>query len=171
MTDVLLTRELQQEALSRAYAHAIAAKAGYATSEPHPDLDGVDLEIKSGGNPLDMRAGLDFQLKATTRLRRLADSDLRYDLKVRNYDLLRGPSQTPRLLLILELPNEESEWLSITHEELTLRRCAYWVNLRDAPEPTSATTIAIPVPESNLFTPDTLRDLMEQSRQHGRIIQ
>ena len=36
MTDTLLTAPDREEALSRAYAYAVAARAGYVTSFPHP---------------------------------------------------------------------------------------------------------------------------------------
>ena len=62
MSDVLLTVPDQEEALSRAYAHAIAAGAGYITADYDLDRDGVDLRIQAGGP---MRPALELQLKAT----------------------------------------------------------------------------------------------------------
>ena len=49
MTDVLLTGPDQEEALSRAYAYAVTARAGYVTAVPELDRDGVDLRIHAGG--------------------------------------------------------------------------------------------------------------------------
>ena len=49
MTANLLTPARRKEALSRVYAEALAASAGFATSVPKPDLDSVDLQIRAGG--------------------------------------------------------------------------------------------------------------------------
>ena len=61
MTDSLLTVPDQEEALSRVYVKAVAARAGYGTAHPVPDRDSVDLRIHAGGP---MRPALDLQLKA-----------------------------------------------------------------------------------------------------------
>ena len=65
MTDNLLTKSDRQEALSRAYAHAVAAQAGYVTAVYESDRDGVDLRIQASGV---MRPALELQLKATINL-------------------------------------------------------------------------------------------------------
>lgn len=167
MTDSVLTPQLQEEALSLAYAHAVAAGAGYATSKRDFDTDGVDIQINAGGH---MRPALDLQLKATTGLRTIGTGELRYDLKLRNYELLREPTQTPRLLLILDLPQDQAHWVTISPDELVLRHRAYWVNLLDQPErmATHDTSVTIDVPKPNLLTIASLQALMEQSRS-GRI--
>ena len=67
MTDALLTSNDEEEALSRVYVQAVAARAGYVTSKCDLDRDGVDLRIHAGG---DMRPALDLQLKATINLRK-----------------------------------------------------------------------------------------------------
>ena len=53
------------------------------------------------------------QLKATA-LSDSADGHYRFALKRRNYDLLREETQTPRLLVVLELPSDEDRWITIT---------------------------------------------------------
>lgn len=92
----------QKAALSVVYAKAVAARAGYVTSVPDLDRDGVDLRIEAGGA---MRPALDLQLKATARLGVPAFGSLTFALKRRNYDLLRVDTQTPRILVVLVLPD------------------------------------------------------------------
>ena len=111
----------------RAYAQAVAARAGYLTSVYDFDRDGVDLRIQAGG---DMRPALELQLKATINLGRPRDGHFRFRLNRRNYDLLRDQTQTPRLLVVLDLPRDQREWMTVTVDELVLRRCAYWLNLK-----------------------------------------
>ena len=162
MTDALLSLEDRQEALSRIYAQAVAARAGYVVVERDFDRDGVDIEIKAGGR---MMPGLALQLKATTRLVRPKDGYLAFPLKIRNYDLLRIEAQTPRLLVVLSLPERESDWMTIDEEGLLLRCCAYWLNLEGSPESGNTTSVTVYLPEENLLTPDALCALMQASRE------
>ena len=166
MTDALITTEMREEALSRLYVHAVATGAGYTTSTPSPDCDGVDLQIQAGGA---MRPALHLQLKATINLEKNDKGDVRYPLKVRNYNLLRKKTQTPRLLVILDLPRDEDRWMTVTVNKLVLRKRAYWLSLQGFKETTNTTNVTVKVPEGNLFDFKSLRTLMDQSR--GGIVQ
>lgn len=158
--DVLLTEADRKEALSRVYAHAVAARAGYITAVYDQDRDGVDLRIQAGG---EMRPAIELQLKATVNLAATDDGYFRFPLKRRNYDLLRIETQTPRLLVVLDLPRDESRWMTITADELVLRRRAYWLNLKGMDETTNPTSVTVRIPEQNVFDPESLRALMVQS--------
>lgn len=161
MTDTLLTVPDREEALSRAYAYAVAARAGYVTSIPDLDRDGVDLRIQAGG---EMHPALDLQLKATINLGDPHEGYVRFPLKRRNYDLLRQPTKTPRLLVVLDLPRDERHWMTITADELILRRRAYWLNLKGAEESDNQSSVTVRIPTGNLFTVESVRALMDQSR-------
>ena len=166
MSDALLSAEDQKEALSRVYVQAVAAVAGYATAELDFDRDGVDLQIHAGGA---MRPALDLQLKATVNLHLATDGDLRFTVPRRNYDLLRIETQTPRLLVVLDLPDEPSQWMTITDDELVLRRRAFWLNLRGHEATENQSSVTVRIPRQNVFDVESLRALMDQSR--GGIIQ
>ncbi len=162
MTDALLTSPDQEEALSRVYAEAVAARAGYVTANYDLDRDGVDLRIQAGG---EMRAALELQLKATVNLGEPKDDGcFRFPLKRKNYDLLRVETQTPRLLLVLDLPNDEHQWMTITENELVVRHRAYWLNLKGYEETTNQWTVTVKLPRANLFDVEGLHALMKQSR-------
>lgn len=163
--DAVISQAQSQERLSFAYVRAVAACAGYATSEPNPDMDGIDLRVSATG---DMHPSIDIQLKATTNLNRRSNSSLSYALPVRNYELLREPVQTPRLLVLLDLPDDQTEWLTITHEELALKKCAYWVDLSDHPETARSTSVTIDVPRDNLLDVKGLIGRMDWSRNLAR---
>ena len=162
MSSALLEVADQEEALSRAYAHAVAARAGYLTAVYDFDRDGVDLRIQAGGA---MRPALDLQLKATINLGQPRDGHFRFRLNRRNYDLLRDQTQTPRLLVVLDLPRDQREWMTITVDELVLRRCAYWLNLKGHEETDNRRSVNVRIPAGNLFDVNGLRALMEQSRE------
>ena len=161
MTDALLTDQDREEALSRVYARAVAADAGYVTAECDFDRDGVDLRIHAGGN---MRPAIDLQLKATVNLTKVANGHYRFPLKRRNYDLLRQETVTPRLLVVLDLPKDTNQWLTITANELVLRRRAYWLNLKGSEETNNQTSVTVRIPTENVFEVESLRKLMDQSR-------
>lgn len=161
MTGALLTVPDQEEALSRAYAHAVAARAGYVTAVYDMDRDGVDLRIQDGG---EMRPALELQLKATINLGESSEGSFRFPLKCRNYESLRIETQTPRLLVVLDLPRDKNEWMTITENDLVLRRRAYWLSLKGYEETDNRSSVTVRIPSDNLFDVDGLRGLMEQSR-------
>jgi hypothetical protein len=161
VTDGLLTLQDREEAFSRAYIQALAAGAGYVVATKDFDRDGVDVEIQAGGA---MRPALALQLKATINLPLAGDGAYRYPLKRRNYDLLRLPTQVPRLLAVLDLPADEDEWLTVMAENLILRRCAFWATLAGLPDTDNRETVTISLPPANRLDVASLRWLMEKSR-------
>lgn len=165
MTDNLLTIADQEEELSFVYVRAIAAQAAYATAAPSLDRSGVDLSIHAGGA---MKPALDLQLKASVNLAKRDDGFVRHKLKRHNYDSLRIETQTPRLLVVLDLPADRDRWVTVTEEKLILRNRAYWLSLRGFPETANEVSITVKIPEANLFNVDSMRRLMDQSRR-GRI--
>lgn len=156
----LLTIPDQEELLSKAYAHAVAAHAGYVTAVYERDRDGVDMRILAGD---EMRPALELQLKATITLHDGGDH-VRFRLPRRNYDLLRLATQTPRLLVVLALPNDPNQWMDITADELVIRYRAYWMSLPGFGETANQTSVTVHIPKQNRFDVAGLQSLMEQSR-------
>jgi len=104
-------------------------------------------------------------LKATTELRERRDGFLSFRLSIKNYQGLRDETQTLRLLVVLELPEDESLWMTVTDEELVLRRRAYWLSLQQNYEDIiDQDTVTIHFPKCNVLDVETLRNLMEKSR-------
>ena len=162
MTGTLLTGPDQKEGLSLVYTKALATRAGFLSSVPEPDRDSVDLRIQAGGP---RRPALDLQLKATVDLGEPQAGRLPYRLSVKNYNDLSILTQTPRLLVVLELPKDNARWMTVTAEELVLRRRAYWLSLQQGHEEiVGQQTVTVHIPEQNVFDVETLRALMERSR-------
>lgn len=160
--DTLLSGDDIESALSVAYVHAIAAQAGYNCGDPPgPDRDSVDIQIAAGGA---MRPKIDLQLKASICLADAGDS-FSYPLKVKNYNDLRIETQTPRLLVILDLPRERENWLSVSVDELIIRRAAYWRSLQGLSATDNSASVTISIPKANIFDTNALVKLMEMSRQ------
>ena len=105
------------------------------------------------------------RLKATVDLGEPRAGFLSFRLRIKNYDDLRIATQTPRLLVVLDLPKDEPCWMTVTTEHLILRRRAYWLSLQHGhAEVVGQQGVTVRIPERNVFDVETLRRLMEQSR-------
>jgi hypothetical protein len=167
----MLTRAHRQEALSRAYVRAIAAQAGLICSEPEHDY-GIDICLRAvrvrGLRHADAGSQVDLQVKSTTRAVVHADQVV-CDLEVKNYEDLREEGENcPRILVILVLPEDETQWLSQSLDELILRHCAYWISLEGYP-PTAATkTIRITLPRANVFSAEAIKGILAHVRERKK---
>ena len=159
MSDEFLASTDQKEELSRIYVAAVVASAGFTLATQNYDRDGVDIQIRSGGH---VRPSLDIQLKATTKIENDLSNEIKYPLLLRNYELLREPSLVPRILVIFDLPLDENLRVEISPEELVMRRCAYWSNLREFPETDNKKSVTIQVKKQNRFNVKSLKNLMKK---------
>jgi hypothetical protein len=150
-----------KERLSIAYLTAVAAHAGCEVQEVKVDRDGVDLIIKpiKGATHLMIRV----QAKATSGLSRIDnDSLLSFQLDRKTYDLLRGTSVMPALLVVYDMPTDPNAWLSVTSQESILRHAGFWKDLRGAPDVSTDST-AVHISLSNVFDKSAIIDLLTQA--------
>jgi len=154
----------RKEQFSRAYVHAVATVAGFSLYRPDVDDDSIDLTIAGrGGQGIPRPPRIEIQLKCTSK-DRLRSQHLVYPLKRKNYDDLRPLDLVvPRLLVVMTVPDVESEWLHQSEEELSLRRCAYWSSLRGLDEMKNVRSISIRLPRRNVFSVEGLRSLMKRA--------
>ncbi len=163
----MLTKSHRQEALSRAYIQAIAARCGMSCS--FRDFDyGIDVTIheikRRGGRYTESGISLDIQAKSLCGPSP-PEADLLYDLKVKNYEDLRDPENPKtRILVLLLLPDDESEWTSLNEEQLIVRRCAYWRSLMGHAPTTNKDTVRVAIPRRNLFSVEALQDIFTAIR-------
>lgn len=160
----MLTKNNQKAELSIAYVIAVAAKVKFACEITRNDYDSVDATLTSNGK-VDVNSVLEspeikLQLKATENLEEFDTENYKFSLSIKNYNDLRANTMTPRLLVVLSLPNEENQWLAHSMDELILRKCAYWVNLKGKPATTNTDNITVYIPKSNVLSPDIIKTLM-----------
>ena len=153
-----MTPNLRMEQHSFTYVKAIAAQAGYKVNRPDNDTDSVDGVLMSD---LGRRPRIDFQAKATSQ-DVLSDGTLRFALPVHNYNNLRAETLTPRILVVLLMPQEETNWLIQSEEELCLRYCAYWLSLEGEPETSNTFSVTVQIPTANVFSVNQLNHLMDR---------
>lgn len=164
----MLTIPHCKESLSRAYVTAVVGRARHQLWW-HPEYDyGVDGSVRilerRGQGIKEIGLGFDFQSKTTVNWS-LEGSEIMYDLEAKAYNNLVERSSTaalPFLLIRLCLPMEEDNWLTVSSDQLILRKCAFWCKLSGESTANTATQ-RIRVPASNVFTPEAvgaiLRDI------------
>ena len=160
MTDALLTTNDQMEGLSRAYISALCARAGYTTAHYDFDRNSVDIIVGAGG---DFSPEVHVQLKATTSIATGVRS-FSFPLSIKNYNDLRARSMMPRVLVVLALPKDEADWLSVSVDQLVLRRIAYWKSLKGMPDTDNTTSVSIPIETSQVCDVAALQYFMAQAR-------
>lgn len=158
MPPSLLSLNDQKEQLSQAYVAAIAAGCGYIISVPNLDRDSIDIQVSSGSS---RRASVQFQLKATSAPNWSGD-DLLFQLKQKNYNDLVLERQVPLLLAVMVLPQQESDWLTVSPNELVLRRCVWWHSLIGEP-PTDQGSKQVVISGANVLDPIALKGLIARS--------
>lgn len=154
-----MTPNLQMEQLSLAYIRAVAASVGYQVTRPEPDVDSVDGVLMAS---FGRRPRIEFQAKATTQ-DILQGDELRFPLPIKNYNDLRADTRTPRVLIVLLMPGQQSDWMEQTSSELCLRRCAYWLSLENWQSTSNSGTFTVPIPVINVFESHKLVDLMQKA--------
>lgn len=154
-----MTPNMQMEQLSMAYIRAVAADAGCQVAVPVPDVDGIDGVIMATHG---RRPRIDFQAKATYQ-DVLRDDGVHFRLPVHNYNQLRAVTRTPRILIVLLMPEDGSEWLHQSAEELCLRHCAYWLSLEGSGTTSNEANVTVHLPATNVFDSQQLNQLMQRS--------
>ena len=156
-----LSNEDRKEKLSLAWLAAMASVAGFAWDTPVPDRDSIDATLSARGprNPK-----LDVQIKATASAT-LRQDGLHFRLSRKNYDDLRVTDRmVPLILVVVELPETESQWIQTTDKKLVLRRRAWWTSLRGE-RPITTQSKYIVVPNNQLLDVNRLTSLMVESRE------
>jgi len=154
----------RKEQFSHAYVRAVASVAGFSVAIPEVDDDSVDL-ILSGrsASGISCRPRIELQLKCTSEDVIRGDQVI-YPLRRKNYDELRITDLlVPRLLVVVHVPDSETEWLRHSEDELAMRRCGYWASLWGEPDTTNSTKVTVYLPRANVFDVAGLSGLMERA--------
>lgn len=104
---------------------------------------------------------LKIQLKATIGVPVDNGTHLSYFLSGLNrYNDLRSEAlAVHRILIVMYLPADSNHWLTISENELILKKCAYWVSLRGAVASANGSGETIYIPKTQIFNPESLMDI------------
>ena len=153
----MLTIPHCKESLSRAYITAVVGKSLnnlWWDAEYDYGVDGFVRKLTRRGTRVTQTGfGFDFQAKSTTNWTK-DNGEIVYDLEADAFNDLAARSAEPRglpLLLVLMCLNPDDQlWLHTDQDNLILRNCAYWYQIKDD-FTTNAATRRIRVPEANTF--------------------
>jgi hypothetical protein len=170
----MITQEHAQEALSRAYIHAVAAKAGVnyvLAKEFDYGFDGHFYPVKlRGARIVESGFSLSFQLKCSINWT-ANDESVSYALKSKNYNDLvtREPDAEAAILILMCLPEDPEEWVTISEDQIILRKCCYFAALEGEPVANENSTKTIQIPRQNLLTAANLTQVLaaERARRTG----
>lgn len=167
-----ITVQHQKEALGQAYVRAVIAKAGYNLGKSEFDY-GFDGTIKDvvnrGGRYVENGFGLHFQLKSSCDVC-FQDGNVIYDLECKNYnDLVIESTMLPNILVLFVLPEGEPDWLNISTENMTMKKCAWWCSLEGLPSTNNTSTKRITIPDGQVFSPEALTALVEKVKGGQRL--
>lgn len=160
--------------LSYAYLHAVAARAGFGCKAGSRIDDGASVDAmvrvneKLASDSWIWNFDFEVQLKATHQTLAETDGKYSYFFKgIDRYERLRDPgSPLPKLLVVLILPSDSTQWVTLDENSLIARRCAYWVSLKGAPPSDNGTGQTIAIPRSQVLSVDGIRDVaLRLSRQ------
>jgi hypothetical protein len=152
--------------------HAIAWHAGFEcqSATPQQDKQGIDAVVTAYGsfqNSIKTQVTINVQLKATVETPADNGTHLSYFVKeIKRYDKLRANHCDPaRIMVVLFLPKQHADWLSHSESELVLKKCAYWVSLRNAPGSDNDTGKTVKIPKNQMLNPESLKTLVTRLAQ------
>jgi hypothetical protein len=152
-----------KEEINIAYVLSVAAIKSFSTEITRIDLDSIDASINYNGyitpESTLYSPSIKLQLKATSSAD-IHGTTIHFPLSIKNYEDLRARTANPRLLVILCLPEGKTNWINHSVDQLILKKCAYYLSLKDAPATKNETSVTVHVPMTNVFSPETLYDLM-----------
>jgi Domain of unknown function (DUF4365) len=154
----------QQEQFSNAYLLAVATVAGLKLAKTDIDDDSIDFNISGKGfDGIYSRPQLDIQLKCHMHHECIGNDGFSYPLKIKNYNDLRATDIiVPRLLIVVIVPREVSDWLTQSDNEAQMKYCGYWQSVRNMPDTSNTSTVSILIPQSNRLDVQGLTDLMQR---------
>lgn len=151
------TLEQQMEYYSRAWVVAAASAADFTYEILPDDVHGIDMVVRSD------KGLLDFQLKATSHPEE-DDKELKFDLDVRTYNLLREEKRAGYGVLALVVVDvDRAKWLTVEQSHTRLVRSAYYLELFGKPQTENTKKIRLRIPKSNLLTIAAMKRLMSAS--------
>ncbi|PPF41856.1 hypothetical protein C5B85_18215 [Pseudoclavibacter sp. AY1F1] len=155
-----------KEELSVAYLHMLASATGLTTGRWSQDYDVRDVTLKSSVEYPDLAdAGIDVQLKCTGQESVDRPDTIAWSVSARTLNKLRKTNRaTPYLLCVLVTQSEPDVWLHPNMDGLLARSHMYyeWGHKFPALKVGNATQI-VHLPKSNLLTPASLLELMEEA--------
>lgn len=155
----------KKEEFSYGYLQLLCAINGLALEKTGRAIDnkGIDVMIIGTEKIKEINAlRIDAQVKCTSQNIEKEDV-IKFRLKVKAYNQLRDENNySTTILIVVVVPQNEEDWLTVENNEMIFRKCGYWICLKGYPEVKDKSTITIDIPKENIITNKTLLNLVEQ---------
>jgi hypothetical protein len=167
----MITTQHTQELISQAYIHAIAGIAGvnfHSTRVYDYGVDGTLHPVKViNSRRIESGFPVDFQLKSSTSWEDNG-THITYDLEAKTYNDLvcRDSRAIPLILILLCLPKDHKDWVCWDEECIVMKKMCYWAVLDGEPTENKSSK-RISIPKHQLFTPDTLKEILALVKSGG----
>lgn len=163
---------IQKEEFSYAYIYAVVSAAGYScqiATRPM-DIGGIDIIISGEEQEFSLYPPrLEVQVKSTS-IAVIDNEFIRYPLKLKNYNELRkSRTLVPKILVIILIPDNPTEWVNQSEEQLCLRRCGYWLSLKGQPATQNTESVTVYLPRQQLFTVSAIKNIMDTIETRGKL--
>jgi hypothetical protein len=158
----------QKQQFSVAFIRAVAAVCGLAYATPDTDDDSIDATIALRGGGGSVRSPkLDLQLKCSSNLA-IGPDFVSFVLPVKNYDELRPSNvMVPRILVVVAVHDTLTDWLKCSESEFAMRKCAYWLSLRDKEATPNSVSVTVQIPRRQQFDPPGLTNIFDRLKLSG----
>lgn len=94
----------------------------------------------------------------------IADDVIKFSLKVKNYNDLRGDEVVvPRYLAVLLVPDDLQQWIAHNDGHITLFKSCHWLSLRHHGPTDNEVSVTVDVPVAQRLTSATLWQMMERA--------
>jgi hypothetical protein len=121
--------------------------------------------VKDRGRFIESGFPVDFQLKGTSVA--AFDGDrLKYDLNVRNYDLIvtRPPTATPYFLFLVCFGSDADGWVAEGRERLILNASAFWWTFSGV-RADNAVSVRVEISRANRLSSGVMERMLMASRE------
>jgi len=160
----------RKEEISKSYLNAVCAASGITMETKQHDDDGIDAILQKTiyiSNGTRYNAQIGASLKSTSIDLKEDENYYHYPLKKKNYDELRMPSTVKPYLFLLVLPIEENEWLTQSIEQLVIRKCMFWLDLKELPDSDNSSNVTVLLPKTNIVSSETLDEMLKKDAEEA----
>lgn len=106
---------------------------------------------------------IQVQLKCTSQ-NLIADNVIKFPLKVKNYNDLRGDDVVvPRYLAVLLVPDDLNQWIANHDDHIALFKSCHWLSLRNYGPTENEHSVTVDVPLAQRLTTVTLLEMMDRA--------
>jgi hypothetical protein len=165
----MITSAHSQEGISRSYIYAVASKASVnlqVGAEFDYGFDGTFRPVVNrNGRRVESGHLLEFQLRSSFNW--TSDSTtISYSLKTKTYNDLvtRDPHAVGAILVLVCLPADQDDWITITEDHTILQKCCYYTRLTGSPIANENSNKLIKIPRVNLLTAENLQKVLQEER-------